>query len=440
MEETHIERNIPLTIRVVDDIGAFDALESEWNALLDRSEASVFQTFEWQRTWWKHLGETNRFAELHIVLVTEGERTIGIAPLFIERVRTLGFIPYRRLAFIGTGLSDYLDVLFERGREEECARAVAEHIASVSDRFDVIVLQDMTDRFRNHHLLNEALHRLNFEGEHFVSEYCPRTALQATWEETLASFKIDNRREIRRRQRNLHKNFSVEYEVITDEADALRGINDFIAMHQQKWRNEGHRGVFADSEVAEFHREVAQLFAQRGWLYLAFLNANGNRAATLYCFMFRDELAVYLTGNANRSDVFKYSPGRVLTAFCMEEAVKVGKKVCDFMRGTEHYKYEMDARDVPNWTILRYSPRSIAPEFRYKSDLLVRALLRRSAREWLLLRTVVAEHGLFSRALAQHLEKRLKEVYRDGLAKARTPQRATHLEAKKNGQSQIESR
>lgn len=424
-----------LTLKVVSDPAAFDALEPTWNMVLERADASVFQSYEWQRTWWRHFGEPNPAAALHLVVLDDGERTVGIAPFYVERIRALGVVSYKRLAFLGTGPSDYLDVLFERGREEECAQAVAVHLAHHPDLFDVIDLQDCTDRLPNHQLLYDALQRQGFRGKHFISEYCPRTLLKDTWEETLASFKIDNRREIRRRQRNLHKNFTVRYEVVTRPEDALRGIEEFIVLHQAKWRNDGHSGVFADSGIARFHREVAQLFAQRGWLYLAFMSANGERAATLYCFMFRDDLAVYLTGNANRSDVFKYSPGRVLTAFCMEEAVKLGKKVCDFMRGTEPYKYELDARDVPNWTILMYNPHSFKPELRHKFELLLQSLRRRSGKEWLLFRTVGRERGFLSQAMAKHIVGRLKQNLSDGLMKAKAPERATNVRPRANGKA-----
>lgn len=422
-----------LALSIVSNPTGFDALEPAWNALLERTDASIFQSFEWQRTWWKHFGETNPAASLHLIVLREDESTVGIAPFYVERVRTLGVVPYKRLAFLATGPSDYLDVLFERGREEECAEAVAAYLARHPDLFDVIDLQDCPDRLPNHRLLYDALRRRGFRGEHFINEYCPRTFLKETWDETLASFKIDNRREIRRRQRNLHKNFTVVYEVVTRPEDALRGIEEFIVLHQAKWRNDGHSGVFADSAIARFHREVAQLFARRGWLYLAFMNANGERAATLYCFVFKDDLAVYLTGNANRSDVFKYSPGRVLTAFCMEEAVKMGKKVCDFMRGTEPYKYELDARDVPNWTILMYNPRSFKPEVRHKFALLVQSLRRRSRKEWLLLRAVGREQGFFSRAMADHIVGRFRQNLSDGVMKAKAPERATNVRPKTDG-------
>ncbi len=431
MQTLHEETSTAaLTLRVVSDTTAFDALERSWNALLETTDASVFQSFEWQRTWWKHFGEPNTAASLHIIVLSDGNEVVGIAPFFVERVRSLGVVRYKRLAFISTGPSDYLDLLLQPNKEEHCVEMIAAHLAQQPHLFDVIDLQDCPDRLPNHRLLYAALQRHGFRGEHFINEYCPRTLLKNTWEETLASFKIDNRREIRRRQRNLHKNFAVEYEVVTRPEDALRGIEEFILMHQTKWRNDGHSGVFADSSVARFHRDIVQLFARRGWLYLAFMNANGERAATLYCFVFKNDLAVYLTGNANRADVFKYSPGRVLTAFCMEEAVKMGKKVCDFMRGTEPYKYELDARDVPNWTILMYNPHSFKPELRHKLHLLVQSLQRRTRKELLLLRSVGRDKGLFSRAMVQHLVGRMKQNLSDGMMKVKAPERATNVRPK----------
>lgn len=427
------------TLQIVSDNDLFDALKTDWDQLLEECDASIYQSYEWQRTWWKHFGEKNRSASLHIVVVKRGGRVIGIAPFFIEKIRTLGFIGYRRLAFIGQGPSDYLDVVFARGDEAVCADLVATHLAASSDLFDVIHLEDFTDRFPNHTLLFEALKRKAFRGRHFINEYCPRTTLLESWEDTLASFKIDNRREIRRRQRNLHKNFAIEYEAITGETDAASGIEEFIVMHQQKWQNEGHSGVFAESRMGKFHREVAQLFARRGWLFLTFLSANGTKAAALYCFLFRDDLAVYLTGNANRSDVFKFSPGRVLTAYCMEEAVKQGKKVCDFMRGTEQYKYELDAKDIPNWAVLMYNPHSTRPELRHKIDLLVRSLHRRSTRERLLFKVVAKEHGWFSKEAFEHIKTRFKQNIKDGMMKAKAPERATNVRPKSNGEANGQS-
>src|SRR2546425_10514754 len=77
-------------LRVVENAREFDALEGEWNALLEKSAASVFQSFEWQRTWWKHFGERRENARLHIVTVRVDDGLIALAPFYVDHVRTLG--------------------------------------------------------------------------------------------------------------------------------------------------------------------------------------------------------------------------------------------------------------------------------------------------------------------------------------------------------------
>lgn len=414
-----------LTTSVVARTEDFDALGAEWNTLLEQCSASVYQSFEWQRIWWKYFGEGN--AQLHILVLRRAERVIGIAPFFIETTRTLGVLPLRKLAFIGQGPSDYLDVLFAKGEEEECAARVAEHLLTQNTLFDVIHLEDFSERLPNHSFLYDALKSKGFTIDHFINEYCPRTLLKENWEKTLASFKIDNRREIRRRSRNIHKNFAVEYEIVTDEKAAVEGIEAFMQLHQHKWTKDGHTGAFGDTRSAQFHRELAQAFARRGWLYLAFLRVNGERVATLYCFRFREDLAVYLTGSSKHADVYRFSPGRVLTAYCMEQAVAQGKKVYDFMRGIEPYKYELDAKDTPNWAMLLYNPDSLKPELRYRIDLLTKSLKRRTTHERLLYQIVAREHGIFSAEMREHLRTRIKKNLVDGATKAKAPERAIYI-------------
>ena len=52
----------------------------------------------------------------------------GMKVTIIERKRFGGFMPYRSLMFLGTGLvgSDYLDVVIRRGHEKQVSRCLAE--------------------------------------------------------------------------------------------------------------------------------------------------------------------------------------------------------------------------------------------------------------------------------------------------------------------------
>jgi CelD/BcsL family acetyltransferase involved in cellulose biosynthesis len=46
-----------LTVVTVTSEREFDALEPAWTALLDGHGSFVFQSFEWNRAWWRHFGE-----------------------------------------------------------------------------------------------------------------------------------------------------------------------------------------------------------------------------------------------------------------------------------------------------------------------------------------------------------------------------------------------
>ena len=66
----------------IENTEGFDSLRGEWNALLERSSANgVFLTWEWLRTWWKHLAERRKLSIL--VLRNEGQ-LVGLAPLAIR--------------------------------------------------------------------------------------------------------------------------------------------------------------------------------------------------------------------------------------------------------------------------------------------------------------------------------------------------------------------
>src|SRR6266571_5902357 len=110
-------------IEYVQDQDRFDGLREEWSALLPESGAdNLFLTWEWLRTWWKHLSGRRR---LFIVAVRQGGRLLAIAPLSRKPGGFARLLPI--LEFLGTGTagSDYLDIIVRRGSEPEVREALA---------------------------------------------------------------------------------------------------------------------------------------------------------------------------------------------------------------------------------------------------------------------------------------------------------------------------
>jgi CelD/BcsL family acetyltransferase involved in cellulose biosynthesis len=400
------------TVEIVEDARGLDALEADWNALLERSDSSVFQSFEWQRTWWKHFGETHPRARLHVVTIRDRGGLVAVAPLYVETVRVLAGVGLRRLLFVGHRDSDYLDVLAQRGREAECVERIAAHLADRSDLFDLAVLEEISDRSPTGPLLHDAFARRGWAPERFVCERCPQTALRGTWDETVAGFGINHRREIRRRLRNIAKEHRVELEVVPPGAQVEPSMSEFIEMHQERWARDGYWGAFADPRVAAFHREVAQRLSRRGWLFLAFLRVDGERRAANYAFAFRHVLASYLTGTREAGNLARHSPGRVLHAKSMEWAVAQRRTQYDFMRGAERYKYDFDAVDVANRTVIAYPRRRALAAATHRVHLIRSTVERRIAREAHALR-VAARPGWLSSSVLDHVARSARRGLRD---------------------------
>lgn len=418
------ERENKYSVSVITTPAGFDSLEAEWTQLLEESNGTVFQSFEWQRTWWKHFAGQDASAKLYIVVLRDLSRLVAIAPLFIESVRRVGIIRLRRLGFIGGGITDYLDVVVAKGYEAACIPILVSHLAHQSSLFDVVQLIDISDRSTNHALLYEELSRQGFRGYHFVNEYCPRMQLLQSWEATVASLPSSKQKRFRQVQRKIESDFKIELHVVTDPDQLAHDFVEFFNLHQKRWNESGHSGVFADDRTARFHREISELFLKRKWLFLAFLLLDGKRIAANYSFVYRKELLHYLSGIEMRDELLKYSIGRVLQIYSIAEAAKQGIEVYDFMRGPEEYKYYFNSVDVINWTVLMYPGKTGLIEFKFKIILLIDSLKRRAMKERLLWNQASKGQGMLSRASVDHLSKRTRTNIKDGLQKLRSPEKS----------------
>ncbi len=412
-------------VRLVTTVDEFERLESAWSDLLRQSDASVFQSFEWHRTWWTHFGEPTANRQLHIAVVHVGGEIVAIAPFFIETVALAPLIRFRRLAFLGTGETDYLDVLVRRGMEAECCERLAAHLASDGSPFDVISLADIPDRSPTHRLLFEALALRGFEGRRFVAEQCPRLRFESTWDETLELFRGNKRRaKLLSSMRRMERQVGAELEVCSDPDRLERDIDEFMEIHQSRWNARGHRGVFADRATRAFQRDVARALFQRGWLHLAFLRSAGERVAAMCGFRYRGEFAWYLSGLRDGSPARKYSPLNVLVAYTMERLQAADDKVFDFLRGQEPYKYEFGAVNVPNWALLLFRRGDRLARAKNAAALLHTSLARRLEQERLSFAVQREAHPLFSGPMARYLWSRATANLREGRKKLRAPEKS----------------
>ncbi len=359
-----------------------------------------------------------------MIVIMDGDQMRGIAPFYVEHISTLGFFRFRRLSFIGREVTDYLDIVSERRYEDMVGRKIVEALSALKSEFDVVVLEDMPDQSSFYRTLYEQCRAQSFAGDLFQSMQCPRTSLKETWAATLESFDKKHRKDISYEHRNINKHYSVQFELTSKPEEVSRDMDDFVAMHQERWTRAGYPGVFSETIQADFHREVAVKCFDRGWLFLAFLRLNGRRVAVNYGFHFRDIVMTYLNGMISGDDISKFSPGKVLHAYSMEESTKRKCVVYDFMRGQERYKYALDAEDIPNWTVILYHSENSLAHKKLKMHFLVESFHRRMRKERVMLAHVASEKGFLSLGTLSYLINRVISNVRDSAEKIKEPEKS----------------
>ncbi|MBM3128964.1 MAG: GNAT family N-acetyltransferase [Chloroflexi bacterium] len=319
------------------DAAIFDALEPEWNALLARSASdTIFSTNEWQRTWWRHWGT----GDLRVITLREDDGPLlGIAPLFAETESDGA----RVLTLVGcVDVSDYLDLIVARGAEERVYAALLDTLARADfPAWECLRLCTLPAASPANAQLKSLAKARGWRVQHHLHDVAPWIDLPETWDAYLETLDKKQRHEVRRKLRRVEEAQARWYTI--DAADALaQAVADFIELHKQ---SRPDKNVFMDARMREFFGAMARVLFARGWLQLSFLEIAGARAAAIMNFVYRNDIMVYNSGY-DPVQYGAYSPGIVLFARSIQDAVAAQRRRYDFLRGNEEYKYRFGARDA----------------------------------------------------------------------------------------------
>lgn len=401
-----ISEEAPLTTRLITTADGFDALRPAWESLFEAGDGSVFQSYEWQRTWWKYFGEGNPDASLSIILIEHEKKPVCIAPFFVQTLCGPRFLSLRRLVFIGHDTSDYLDLLCLPGEIPAAADTLGSRLLSLPILFDLVLLENIPERSPTSETLRQSFERTGIRCMRYVNECCPGTKLASTWDEMLTSFSGNLRGSVQRKSKKMERKYAVRYEIFDGSTPTDEAMNDLMALHQERWSDLGEEGTFASRQQISFHSEVARLFAKRGWLWMAFLRLNEERVAAQYHFRHRKTQLYYQGGTRINPETGKFSPGLLLHLFSMSEAIKDGMTTYDLLRGTERYKYELGGIDKKNMGLLLFNPAAQAIRVRYRLFLFYSSTRERMLHEKRLLDETVRTNGLVSQSTLEHVVAR----------------------------------
>lgn len=330
-----------IEIERVSDSDRLDSLRPEWDELLQASAANtVFLSWEWLSTWWKHLGGDRR---LLLLAVRDGGELVGLAPLCLAWRRLALGVGSRVVEFLGTGSvgSDYLDVVARRGRERRVAEAVAQHLAHDGA---LLRLSYVRGRDASAAALGAELHGRGWGIEASKTDVCPYIPLAGhTWESYLATLGREHRYAVRRKLRAFERHDHARLDEVRSEEERREALAILVRLHLARWKGRGGSDAFDTPKVVAFHDEFTRLALARGWLRLFVLRLDGAPAAALYGLRYGRTFFFYQSGF---DPAFAHaSPGLVCLALTIRQAIEGGAEEYDLLRGAEPYKRHW-AREV----------------------------------------------------------------------------------------------
>jgi CelD/BcsL family acetyltransferase involved in cellulose biosynthesis len=264
---------------------------------------------------------------------------VGIVPLF--RTQTDNGLSV--LSVVGCrDVSDYLDLIVEQGQESAVFDALLDYLEEAPSSWDVLDLCNIPQQSATPVRLRESAEDRGYQTLVEVEDVCPIIALPPTWDDYLMLLDKKQRHEVRRKLRRADGRADTRFVIVGPEHDLQSEMEAFIELHQ---KSAPDKDAFMDPQMQDFFLDVAQVLHTQGWLQLAFIEMDGQKAASLFNIDYGDAILVYNSGY----DPFEFrhlSPGIIVTARCIEHAITLGRSKFDFLRGDEVYKYRFGAQDT----------------------------------------------------------------------------------------------
>ena len=302
--------------RIAEIAGAWDDL------LAGSATATPFQSREWIET-----VLASGQAKGRLILVREGGDLVGLYPV---RVTSGGWRVARPL---GVGPSDYLHPLVRTGREGD----VHPEIVGALERLPADLLDLHQIR---------ASRGFHAGGETFENARCLVVDLPSTFEAYRKTLSKSLRYDVGR----MDKLPGVRIEGATPET-LERHLGVFFELHRERWRSRGLPGAFG-ARAERFQRMWTARAMARRWLALATLWQGDDPVGSIYTMRLGRARYFYQAGMAPGAKAI--SPGTLLIAGAIREAIEEGQTEFDMMRGAEGYKRRWKpTREEPNERRLR---------------------------------------------------------------------------------------
>jgi hypothetical protein len=328
---------VSIEVTIIQDEQEFAALEEQWDELYhDSPHATPFQSWAWLYSWWEYYG---RDYELWLITVrNDRDVLVGVAPLMLERVGGFG-----RLLFVGTGLTDHLDVLAREGWERSVSEALARTLGRMTS-WQLVDLQQLRPGAVAWELLrwwDGPLLRVWQDGFPVIDV--------RPWDELLMSLSRNLRSTVRRTLRRAEADGISRKPASVDDAEGA--ASRLVALHRELWQERDIGPEHLTNRFEAYVKAVARRMMAHGCGGITEFWRGGEVAISDFWVCGHDFLGTYMLG-ANHAALQRYQWSSLYIWDAVNTALSKDKNRIDLLRGEEQYKLRWSSEILPNHRLI----------------------------------------------------------------------------------------
>ncbi|QPF86543.1 GNAT family N-acetyltransferase [Bradyrhizobium genosp. L] len=348
----------PIVASVANSFEQAGISPEEWDSFVLSVGGRLYSSYDWCRIWWHHYG---RGRELRLFVFRKGERLVGLAPMFIERL-WLGPVTIR----IAKRLSaDFVSAVFALPVSPQWAgiiyRQILTNFVDVEQCdavwFGYLPAGDPTlaalRAVAGHPGGSVALARDMATGVEVSFQLPDR------FDTYVAGLEKRARQNYRRQLNLLNKSFTVESCLVSEPDDAAAAFLTFEEAHTEQWLADRRPGYFGDWPGSRaFNRDLVSRLAQTGQVRLMTLNADGRSVASQYALTFGPNCHWRLPARSTEREMGRYGLGVLGLMQLLEQMTGEGIRYVDAGPGRYDYKVQYGGEESDFLSILVKSTRA----------------------------------------------------------------------------------
>jgi hypothetical protein len=209
-------RELPaIRVETISDYQAFLDLAPAWSQAVKATGVDhPFLEHAWLRTWWDCFGASSA---LHIVVVTENDEIVAIAPLISTPVRMFG-IPVRRLGFFYNAHVPRAGFIVTRrsaSQSDAAYEAIWDHLLSERDSWDLLQLCQLPEGSPTTEEMRRLAGEAGFPSGVWLSGASPYVCVDISWTQYYDRLATKHRSNLRNRFKRLNQVGPVAVETVT---------------------------------------------------------------------------------------------------------------------------------------------------------------------------------------------------------------------------------